>query len=88
MSQCLRGTTASMLLALSLLTPAPTLAATPDDTYLTGYAAAVLAREFHLPAPSLRVREGAITVAEADLTGVDRERVITALSGRRARSGR
>ena len=46
MSQCLRGTTASMLLALSLLTPAPTLAATPDDAYLTGYAAAVLAREF------------------------------------------
>jgi hypothetical protein len=81
MSQCLRlGTTASVLLALSLLTPAPTLAATPDDAYLTGYAAAVLAREFDLPARSLRVQGGAVTVTESDLTGTDRERVMTTLS--------
>ena len=70
MSQCSPGTTASMVLALSLLTPAPILAATPDDAYLTGYAAAVLAREFELPAPSLRVQGGAVTVTESDLTGL------------------
>jgi hypothetical protein len=55
-------------------------AAAPDDGFVTGYAAAVLEREFHLPAPSLRARDGVVTLDAADLGDVDRATVIPALS--------
>src|SRR5437667_10895583 len=55
-------------------------AVTGDDGYIAGYAAAVLEREFHLPAPALRVQNGVITLQAADLQGVDRAAVIEALS--------
>jgi len=47
-------------LLLTILTPIPASAAPPDDAYVAGYAAAVLEREFNLPAPSLRVRGGVL----------------------------
>ena len=75
-----RATKAAVLLTLTILTPVPASAAPPDDAYVAGYAAAVLAREFNLPAPSLRVRGGALTVAESDLASADRARVVTTLS--------
>lgn len=40
-----------------------------DDAYAAGYAAAVLEREFRVAAPSLRVRDGVLTVAASDLAG-------------------
>jgi hypothetical protein len=76
----LRATMAAVLLTLTILTPVPASAAPPDDAYVAGYAAAVLEREFNLPAPSLRVRGGALTVAESDLASADRARVVTTLS--------
>jgi Protein of unknown function (DUF1207) len=42
-----------------------------DDAYMAGYVAAVLEREFRVSAPSLAVRDGVITLAESDLSGVD-----------------
>jgi len=54
-------------------------AAPPSDAWLEGYAAAVLERDFRLAAPSLRVRDGVITVGAQDLAGADRERVLQAL---------
>src|SRR3989442_10304916 len=74
------ATMAAVMLSVTILTPAPAPAAQSDDAYVAGYAAAVLEREFNLPAPSLRVRGGALTVAESDLAGGDRARVVTTLS--------
>jgi len=79
MSFYLCATMAAALL-LTILTPIPASAAPSDDAYVAGYAAAVLEREFNLPAPSLRVRDGVLTVAESDLAGADRARVVTTLS--------
>jgi hypothetical protein len=53
---------------------------TGHDGYVSGYATAVLEREFHLPAPSLRVQDGVITLYAADLNSVDRAAVLEALS--------
>src|SRR2546427_4284213 len=80
MSFYLCATMAAVMLRLIILTPFPAAAAPPDDSYVAGYAAAVLEREFNLPAPSLRVRGGVLTVAESDLAGADRARVVTTLS--------
>jgi hypothetical protein len=55
-------------------------AASPTDGYISGYAAAVLEREFHLPTSSLRVENGIITIHASDLHGVDRDAVIERLA--------
>ncbi|HET7340413.1 MAG TPA: DUF1207 domain-containing protein [Methylomirabilota bacterium] len=68
---------AALLLALGAVGPAA--AAGPSDGWLEGYAAAVLERELHVTAPSLRVREGVITLRAEDLGGADVERVRQAL---------
>jgi hypothetical protein len=51
----------------------------PDD-YITGYAAAILAREFKVRAPSLRVSGGIVQLAQTDLASADQSAVIAALS--------
>lgn len=52
----------------------------PDDPYVAGYAGAVLEREFKLDRRAVTVRHGVLTVDGALLTGVDRSRVLSALS--------
>lgn len=80
----LRSTCAVTVLLLALASPpfpaSIVSAATRDDGYISGYAAAVLEREFHSSAPSLRVQDGVIAVDAADLKGVDHAAVIAALS--------
>src|SRR5688572_21865392 len=49
----------------------PAGAVASDDAYMAGYVAAVLEREFRVSPPSLAVRDGVITLAESDLSGVD-----------------
>jgi hypothetical protein len=74
-----RQTCLPVVLAL-VLALAPAIEAAPaDDTYIEGYAAAVLEREFLLAAPSLRVRNGVVTLDAADLGAVDRARVVAQL---------
>lgn len=51
-----------------------------DDAYSAGYAAAVLEREFGVTAPSLRVRDGVLTLAASELGGADGAKVEAALS--------
>jgi hypothetical protein len=51
----------------------------PDD-YIKGYAAAILAREFKVRAPSLRVSGGIVQLAQTDLASADQSAVIAALS--------
>ena len=52
----------------------------PTDSYIAGYAAAVLELEFNLRAPSLKVTEGVITVNSGDLAGYEQEKIIQVLS--------
>jgi hypothetical protein len=54
-------------------------AAPPADSWLEGYAAAVLKSRFNLTVPSLRVAAGAITLNAADLAGVNPADVRAAL---------
>jgi hypothetical protein len=55
-------------------------AAPRDDGYVSGYAAAMLERDFRLPAPSLRVHDGVISIEATDLGDTDRAAVVSALS--------
>src|SRR5687767_10397327 len=76
-------TTARLLvaLAMAILLPASACALPGEDAYIEGFAAALLEREFRISAPSLRVQNGVIIVGAADLSGADRARVVSALSG-------
>jgi len=69
------------LLAGGALSSAGAVPAAPDDAYITGYAAAVLEREFRLSGRSLSVQNGVLTLSAEELAGVDRAQVVAALSG-------
>ena len=71
--------TTCLSLVLALLTMSPAAAAPGDDSFIAGYAAAVLEREFSLKAPSLRVQNGVISLAASDLATADRARVVAQL---------
>jgi Protein of unknown function (DUF1207) len=68
-----------LVFLLTLLAPSVTLAAPSDDSFIAGYAAAVLEREFSLTASSLRVQNGVITISASDLGTADRARVLEQL---------
>jgi hypothetical protein len=71
------------VLALALLGPVASAVAAPasGDAFLEGYAAAVLQREFGMTSAVVRVTGGIVSIRTGDLEGVDRERVLAALSG-------
>ena len=50
-----------------------------DDSYIAGYAAAVLEHEFNVPGAVLQVQEGVVIVTADSLGKVDRQKVIAAL---------
>jgi opacity protein-like surface antigen len=50
-----------------------------DDSYIAGYAAAVLEHEFSVPGAILQVQEGVVVVTADSLGKVDRQKVIAAL---------
>ena len=70
------------LLFVALLVPAPPAAGAPpaDDGFIAGYATAVLERELKATPRSLAVSGGVVTLAEEDLAGAERARVVEALS--------
>jgi uncharacterized protein DUF1207 len=68
--------TTCLVSLLTLLAVSSAHAVVGDDSYIAGYAAAVLEREFSLSAPSLRVHNGVVTLSAADLAGADRARVV------------
>ena len=51
-----------------------------DDSFIAGYATAVLEREFNLTASSLSLKDGVITTRAEELEGTNRDEVITSLS--------
>src|SRR5215472_11939502 len=73
-----RGALVPALLACLIVVGAAA-AAPPPDSWLEGYAAAILKSRFNLSAPSLRVAGGVITVSAVDLAGVDPSQVQAAL---------
>jgi hypothetical protein len=68
-----------LVLLLTLLAVGRAAAAPVDDSFIAGYAAAVLEREFSLTAPSLRVQNGVLSVSAAELATADRARVVAQL---------
>ncbi len=69
-----------VLAGVLVLAPAFAIASPGADSYIEGYATAVLEREFRVAPASLRVQGGVITVSAADLAGLDRDRVVAALA--------
>ena len=68
-----------VLTLMLVLVPIPVRAA--SDAYIAGYAAAVLEREIHVTATSLRVENGVIVLPAADLGSADRGEVRRVLAG-------
>jgi len=50
-----------------------------DDSFIAGYAAAVLEHEFNVPSAVLKVQKGVVVVADGSLGNVDRRKLIAAL---------
>jgi hypothetical protein len=76
------STIAVVLLVLSMmaLRPAVGRAASPDDAYRAGYAAAVIERELGLEADTLQVEDGVLTLRVRDLDDETRARLAEALA--------
>jgi hypothetical protein len=73
-------TTSFVLTIAFSLRVVPALALSHDDQYLAGYAAAVLEREFKVPARSVRVEQGVISVRSSELGNADADAVRAALA--------
>jgi len=54
--------------------------ASADDSFIAGYATAILEREFPGPKASVRVRDGVIFLQAKELQGRERDKVVAALS--------
>jgi len=68
-----------LVLLLTLLAAGRAVAAPGDDSFIAGYAAAVLEREFSLKAPSLRVQNGVVSLPASELATADRARIVAEL---------
>ena len=64
---------------LCLILGIVSIAIAVDDSYIAGYAAAVLQHEFDAAKASLYVREGVVIVDAKSLSAADRKKVMTAL---------
>ena len=74
-----RVATGGVVFVLCLILGIESIAIAVDDSYIAGYAAAVLRHEFDAGKASLHVREGVIIVDAQSLGTVDRTKVKTAL---------
>ncbi len=71
--------TSGVVLVFCLVLGAVPASIAADDSYIAGYAAAVLEHEFNVPGAILQVQEGVVMVTADSLGKVDREKVIAAL---------
>jgi hypothetical protein len=76
-------TAVGVALAVLFSSPLATSGAPSDDAYVAGYVAAVLERQLNVSAPSLRVKDGVVTIDPADLPRANRAKVVMALTGLR-----
>lgn len=65
-------TTSLVSILILLLAVSHAAAAPSDDSFIAGYAAAVLEREFSLTVPSLRIENGVVSLAASDIATADR----------------
>ena len=70
---------AALALGLTVLAAADAVAAPADDTYLRGYATAVLEQTLGIRAPTISVVNGVIRVPASEIGTADRDQVLTAL---------
>lgn len=56
------------------------LLAAQDDSFISGYATAILDREFGVPQARVEVRGGVVTLRAGDLAGRERDKIVAALS--------
>src|SRR4249920_1411237 len=75
----LRITTGRVVFVLCLILGIVSATIAADDSYIAGYAAAVLEHEFNVPGAILQVQEGVVIVTADSLGKVDRQKVIAAL---------
>ena len=71
--------TRAVVVVLCLILGIVSAAIAADDSYIAGYAAAVLEHEFNVPGAILQVQEGVVVVTADSLGKVDRQKVIAAL---------
>ena len=74
-----RIATGGMVFVLCLILGIVSATIAADDSYIAGYAAAVLQHEFNVPGAVLQVQEGVVMVTADSLGTVDRQKVIAAL---------
>src|SRR5207344_2958241 len=75
----LRIATGRVVFVLCLILGIVSATIAADDSYIAGYATAVLQHEFNVPGAVLQVQEGVVVVTAASLGKVDRQKVIAAL---------
>ena len=69
------------LVALLLILPRSAAATSAEDFYIAGYTSAVLEREFKVRAATVKVKDGVVTLVEAQLGGAQtREKVVSEIS--------
>ena len=68
-----------MVFVLCLILGIVSVTNAADDSYIAGYAAAVLEHEFYVPGAIVQVHEGVLILTADSLGKVDRQKVITAL---------
>jgi hypothetical protein len=68
-----------MVFVLCLILGIVSATTAADDSYIAGYAAAVLQHEFNLPGAVLQVKDGVVIVTAESLGMADRQKILTAL---------
>jgi hypothetical protein len=71
--------TSGMALAFCFILGIVQATVAADDSYIAGYAAAVLEHEFNVPGAIVQVHEGMVILTAGSLGNVDRKKVIAAL---------
>jgi len=60
--------------------PASHTQADNEDSYIAGYASAVLERDFHVPSGAVQVQSGVLVVNATNLAGANRQQIVDTLS--------
>jgi hypothetical protein len=67
-------------LLVLLVSVGPTFASPSEDSYISGYASAVLEREFDVKSATITVKDGVVTLVADELPGESRDKIVSSLS--------
>ncbi len=68
------------LVALVLFLVGPAAATPSDDSYIRGYASAIIEREFSVKSPTIKVKDGVVTLVQDELWWQSRDRLVKEIS--------